>query len=101
MIPPCDPSILEGNPQFKRLYENLTANLLNPDGSTRAQSAGPAREAVLEVRRDASAQQNIGDEDAKFLCLGPETMPSTERKEEDQGAYAQAVGVCCRQRASG
>ncbi|KAJ5655921.1 hypothetical protein N7507_007871 [Penicillium longicatenatum] len=47
MIPPCDPSILEHNPQFKRLYENLTTHLLNPDGSTRA-SADPAREAVVE-----------------------------------------------------
>lgn len=53
MIPPCDPSILENNPQFKRLYENLTANLLNADGSTRAHSADPAREAVVEVRRAA------------------------------------------------
>jgi len=51
MIPPCDPSILENNPQFKRLYENLSANLLNPDGSTRAHSADPTREAVAEVRR--------------------------------------------------
>jgi diphthamide biosynthesis protein 3 len=51
MIPPCDPSILEHNPQFKRLYENLTQNLLDPDGSTRAQSATPARTAVVEVSR--------------------------------------------------
>lgn len=52
MIPPCDPSILEQNPQFKRLYENLTNNLLNPDGSTRA-NADPGRETIVEVRRDA------------------------------------------------
>lgn len=49
MIPPCDPSILEHNPQFKRLYENLTTSILNPDASTRAQSASPARTAVVEV----------------------------------------------------
>lgn len=54
MIPPCDPSILESNPQFKRIYENLLANLLNPDGSTRAHGADPTREAVAEVRRGAS-----------------------------------------------
>lgn len=53
MIPPCDPSILEQNPQFKRLYENLTNNLLTPDGSTRA-NADSVRETVVEVRRDAS-----------------------------------------------
>lgn len=52
MIPPCDPSILEHNPKFKRLYENLINNLLNPDGSTRA-SADPAREAVVEVSYDS------------------------------------------------
>ena len=49
MLPPCDPSILEHNPQFKRLYENLTTSLLNSDASTRAQSASPARTAVVEV----------------------------------------------------
>ncbi|KAG0160163.1 hypothetical protein PDIDSM_7690 [Penicillium digitatum] len=48
MIPPCDPSILEHNPQFKRLYENLTTSLLNPDASTRVQSASPARTAVVQ-----------------------------------------------------
>ncbi|KAJ5273389.1 hypothetical protein N7478_008514 [Penicillium angulare] len=47
MIPPCDPSILEHNPQFKRLYENLTANLLNPDGSART-NPDSAYEAVVE-----------------------------------------------------
>lgn len=53
MIPPCDPSILEQNPQFKRLYENLTTNILDYDGSTHAHKADPAREAVVEVSRDA------------------------------------------------
>ncbi|GAB1192306.1 hypothetical protein APSETT444_001497 [Aspergillus pseudonomiae] len=48
MLPPCDPAILENNPQFKRLYQNLTTNLLNPDASTRANHAQPARKAVLE-----------------------------------------------------
>ncbi|KAJ6155135.1 hypothetical protein N7470_005701 [Penicillium chermesinum] len=48
MIPPCDPSILEHNPQFKRLYENLTTTLLNPDGSTRATSKDPVRAAAVE-----------------------------------------------------
>lgn len=56
MIPPCDPTILEQNPQFKRLYENLTTNLLNTDGSTCAHTADPARRAVVDVRRDAAGQ---------------------------------------------
>ncbi|KAJ5224049.1 hypothetical protein N7468_008591, partial [Penicillium chermesinum] len=36
------------NPQFKRLYENLTTTLLNPDGSTRATSKDPVRAAAVE-----------------------------------------------------
>ncbi|KAI2790518.1 hypothetical protein POX_d06035 [Penicillium oxalicum] len=46
MIPPCDPCILEQNTQFKRVYENVTKNLLNPDGSSCAQTADPARKIV-------------------------------------------------------
>jgi len=49
MIPPCDPAILENNPQFKKLYQHLTTELLNPDGSTRANDAHPARKAVQNV----------------------------------------------------
>ncbi|KAL5693985.1 hypothetical protein EMGR_004044 [Emarellia grisea] len=50
MIPPCDPIILENNPQFRKLYQHLTTNLLNADGSTRANDEQPARKAVLEYR---------------------------------------------------
>lgn len=50
MIPPCDPTVLKSNPQFEKLYQQLTTNLLNADGSTRANDAQPARQAVLEVR---------------------------------------------------
>lgn len=49
MIPPCDPTVLECNPQFKKLYQQLTTTQLNADGSTRAKDAQPARRAVLEV----------------------------------------------------
>ncbi|KAF7177028.1 hypothetical protein CNMCM7691_004569 [Aspergillus felis] len=51
MIPPCDPVILENNPQFGKLYQHLTNNLLNADGSTRANDEQPARKAVLEELR--------------------------------------------------
>ncbi|KAI9038917.1 uncharacterized protein KD926_010131 [Aspergillus affinis] len=51
MIPPCDPAILESNPQFKRLHQHLTTTLLHPDGSTRTNDTQPARKAALEVRR--------------------------------------------------
>lgn len=49
MIPPCDPAILENNPQFRHLYEQVTTKFLNQDGSTRANDAQPARKALLEV----------------------------------------------------
>ncbi|KAJ9292060.1 hypothetical protein DTO021C3_500 [Paecilomyces variotii] len=52
MIPPCDPAILENNPQFKKLYQHLTTELLNPDGSTRANDAHPARKAVQNELRE-------------------------------------------------
>ncbi|KAL5343727.1 hypothetical protein BJX70DRAFT_121129 [Aspergillus crustosus] len=51
MIPPCDPTILAGNTQFKRLYQQLTSTLLNPDGSTRANDAQPARRELLSGLR--------------------------------------------------
>lgn len=50
MIPPCDPTILDKNPQFKKLHQHLTTNLLSPNGTTRAGEADPARKAVTEVR---------------------------------------------------
>ncbi|KAE8374770.1 hypothetical protein BDV26DRAFT_269383 [Aspergillus bertholletiae] len=56
MLPPCDPAILENNPQFKRLYQNLTTNLLNPDASTRANDALPARKAALEELKSYRAR---------------------------------------------
>lgn len=50
MFPPCDPSILENNPHFKRLYTDLTTSVLNPDASTRLQSTSSAH-TVVEVSR--------------------------------------------------
>lgn len=50
MIPPCDPTVLKSNPQFEKLYQQLTTTLLNADGSTRANDTQPARRAVQEVR---------------------------------------------------
>lgn len=49
MIPPCDPAVLDSNPQFKKLHQHLTSNLLNPDGTTRADDNDRTRRAVAEV----------------------------------------------------
>ncbi|KAH8697695.1 hypothetical protein BGW36DRAFT_295436 [Talaromyces proteolyticus] len=51
MIPLCDPSVLDNNPQFKRLYQHLTKDILNPNGTTRADQIDPARKAVAEELR--------------------------------------------------
>lgn len=49
MLPPCDPAVLDKNPQFKKLHQHLTTKLLNPDATTKADEADPARRAVAEV----------------------------------------------------
>lgn len=83
MIPPCDPSILEHNPQFKRLYENLTTHALDYNGSTRLQRADPAREAVVEVRRRVSAVTRTMGTSNISISTGPEAMPVPKCKKED------------------
>ncbi|KAJ5880318.1 uncharacterized protein N7473_011371 [Penicillium subrubescens] len=81
MIPPCDPSILEQNPHFKRLYENLTTNLLNPDGSTCAHAADPARRAVvhdLKQCQHRSAKKRIKEHTLKQLAFASDSGLSDE-----------------------
>ncbi|KAJ5320845.1 hypothetical protein N7476_003847 [Penicillium atrosanguineum] len=81
MIPPCDPSILENNPQFNRLYENLTTNLLNPDGSTRAHSADPTREAVAEDLKQCqirSTKKRIKERTLKQLASAADSSLPNE-----------------------
>ncbi|KAJ5585529.1 uncharacterized protein N7459_005329 [Penicillium hispanicum] len=76
MIPPCDPSILEHNPNFKRLYENITTNLLNADGSTRANSTDPAREAVMEDLKQCqirSAKKRIKAQTLRQLAFASDS----------------------------
>lgn len=103
MIPPCDPSILEQNPQFKRLYENLTTSLLHPDASTRAVSASPARIAVVEVSRRSAIAKHIPNgpkheqSSDNTLSLGAEAMPESKCQKAYQGAHAPAIGLCLRQ----
>ncbi|KAJ5432258.1 uncharacterized protein N7458_011414 [Penicillium daleae] len=81
MIPPCDPTILEQNPQFKRLYENLTTNLLNPDGSTCAHTADPARRAVVDDLKQCqlrSAKKRITEHTLKQLAFTTDSGLSDE-----------------------
>ncbi|PYI02192.1 zf-CSL-domain-containing protein [Aspergillus sclerotiicarbonarius CBS 121057] len=76
MIPPCDPAILDNNPQFKRLYQHLTTTLLNPDGSTRAHDAQPARKAVLEevkACRIRDAKKQIKQQALRRLAFDPDS----------------------------
>ncbi|KZN85641.1 Uncharacterized protein EN45_098310 [Penicillium chrysogenum] len=83
MIPPCDPSILEQNPQFKRLYENLTTSLLNPDASTRAHSANPGRIAVVEELKECQTQKakkRIKEHMLRQLAFAPDSNLPAEVK---------------------
>ncbi|KAK6832657.1 hypothetical protein RU639_004137 [Aspergillus parasiticus] len=75
MLPPCDPAILENNPQFKRLYQHLTTNLLNPDASTRANDAQPARKTVLEELKSCRAhhmKKQIKKQTLRQLAFDPD-----------------------------
>ncbi|KAJ5908833.1 hypothetical protein N7495_001515 [Penicillium taxi] len=81
MIPPCDPSILEKNPLFKRLYDNLTTSLLNPDGSTHAYDADPARTAAVEETKQCQIQtatKKIKESTLRQLAFAPESELSDE-----------------------
>ncbi|PYH80905.1 zf-CSL-domain-containing protein [Aspergillus uvarum CBS 121591] len=76
MIPPCDPVILENNPQFKHLYEQVTTKFLNPDGSTRANDAQPARTALLEELNDCrirDARKKITKQTLRRLAFDPDS----------------------------
>ncbi|PKY05878.1 hypothetical protein P168DRAFT_289286 [Aspergillus campestris IBT 28561] len=76
MLPPCDPTILENNSQFKRLYQNLTTNLLNPDGSTRTNDLQPARREVREVLNECRlrhAKRHIKRQILRQLAFDPDS----------------------------
>lgn len=49
MFPPVEASVLAENPDFASLYTTLTTEVLNPDGTTRAEPEAKARNAVREV----------------------------------------------------
>ncbi|KAL4803656.1 hypothetical protein BDV18DRAFT_37202 [Aspergillus unguis] len=75
MIPPCDPTVLANNPHFKRLYQNLTTTLLNPDGSTRAIDAQPARREVANELRSCqvrNAKKQIKKQALRQLAFDPD-----------------------------
>lgn len=49
MLPPVEASVLAENPDFASLYTTLTTEVLNPDGTTRAETDAKARHAVRAV----------------------------------------------------
>ncbi|KAL4891960.1 hypothetical protein BDV59DRAFT_61425 [Aspergillus ambiguus] len=83
MIPPCDPTILENNPQFKKLYQHLKNTLLNPDGSSRAHNAEPDRKAVvkeLKGCRVQTAKKQIKKRTLRRLAFDPDSgLPDDSR----------------------
>ena len=70
MFPPVEASVLENNPDFASLYKNLTSSVLNADGTTRADPASKARDAVREVSFPSSAPAALtpGCRHARLLC---------------------------------
>ncbi|CAG8322760.1 unnamed protein product [Penicillium salamii] len=77
MFPPCDPSILEHNPQFKRLYENLTTSLLTSDASTRTQPRSSAH-AVVEQCQTQHAKKRIKEHLLEEIAFVPDTTLSAD-----------------------
>jgi hypothetical protein len=49
MLPPIEEAILHSNPKFEKLHERLSAEILNPDGSTKNHPAQKERDAVTAV----------------------------------------------------
>ncbi|KAL5001959.1 hypothetical protein BDV10DRAFT_140796 [Aspergillus recurvatus] len=84
MIPPCDPTILEHNPLFKRLHQHLTTTLLNPDGSTRAIDAQPARREVLNELKSCrmrNAKKQLKKQTLRQLAFDPDKELPDECRE--------------------
>ncbi|KAL6238165.1 hypothetical protein BDW75DRAFT_228171 [Aspergillus navahoensis] len=84
MIPPCDPTILEHNPLFKHLHQHLTNALLNPDGSTRAIDAQPARREVLNELRSCrmrNAKKHLKQQTLRQLACDPNNELPDECRE--------------------
>lgn len=52
MLPPVAPAVLERNPRFKALYQNLATSRLNSDASTRLIKQQRAQADVEKVRYD-------------------------------------------------
>ncbi|KAI4599016.1 hypothetical protein KJ359_002433 [Pestalotiopsis sp. 9143b] len=52
MLPPVEASVLAANPDFAQLYNTLTTNVLNPDGSTKNDPDAQQRELVREELKE-------------------------------------------------
>ena len=59
MLPPVEASVLAENPDFAALYTTLTTEVLNPDGTTRAETDAKARNTVREVSLPANTSITI------------------------------------------
>jgi hypothetical protein len=53
MLPPINPAVLERNPRFRALYQDLSNSRLNPDGSSRLIKQQRAQAEVEKVRKMA------------------------------------------------
>ncbi|KAF2130709.1 hypothetical protein P153DRAFT_274627, partial [Dothidotthia symphoricarpi CBS 119687] len=80
MLPPVDPAVLQRNPNFEVLYQDLTARKLNGDGSTRDTKKQRMHDEIgksfTTARRDLLSSQilikALSDLPAKTSTLPPE-----------------------------
>lgn len=72
MLPPLDPELLERNPRFRALHENLTSTKLNSDGSTKDPKKQKAREGLQEV----SASRCLSTQESQVLTMQQELQNS-------------------------
>ncbi|TLD36787.1 hypothetical protein E2P81_ATG02569 [Venturia nashicola] len=78
MLPPVAPAVLERNPRFKALYQNLATSRLNSDASTRLikqQRAQADVEKDLTVARKDAAVANLLQGALNSICQRGDELP--------------------------
>ncbi|PQE27640.1 diphthamide biosynthesis protein [Rutstroemia sp. NJR-2017a BBW] len=82
MLPPIEEAILHSNPKFKKLHERLSAEILNPDGSTKNHPAQKERDAVaasLKAARIEAAKSRILIDSLSSLDISPAASKPASR----------------------
>ncbi|KAI0099108.1 hypothetical protein GGR51DRAFT_399366 [Nemania sp. FL0031] len=85
MIPPVDDHVLRNNPRFEKLYNTITASILNPDGSTKIDPSAKQRDAVCQelkaYRLKAARVHLLG---AAISTAIPSQTPQPAKQQQDE-----------------